>query len=116
MRGFSYFNMTISVSLFIGLRVRNNLYYAQILSPLILCFLLKLVYNKLGIHTLFKNKIDIDSEALAAIYLSGGQLDAPSQMKGFTAVLYKGSPLGGGKASSGRVNNHYPKGLRIQNI
>ena len=31
---------------------------------------------------------------------------------GWCAVLVDGFPLGGGKASGGRIKNHYPKGLR----
>ncbi|MBO5327306.1 MAG: SAM-dependent methyltransferase [Clostridia bacterium] len=31
---------------------------------------------------------------------------------GYAVVLYEGAPLGGGKIVSGRLKNHYPKGLR----
>ena len=44
-------------------------------------------------------------------YLRGEEIDTylPG---GWCAVLYEGIPLGGGKASGGRIKNHYPKGLR----
>ena len=46
-------------------------------------------------------------------YLLGEEIDAPDgNMRGYVAILYKGAPLGGGKASGGRIKNHYPKGLR----
>ena len=46
-------------------------------------------------------------------YLFGEEIDAVETAEsGFLAVLYEGVPLGGGKASGGRIKNHYPKGLR----
>jgi NOL1/NOP2/fmu family ribosome biogenesis protein len=33
---------------------------------------------------------------------------------GYCALLYRGITLGGGKVSSGRIKNHYPKGLRLK--
>ncbi len=46
-------------------------------------------------------------------YLRGEEIDAVSvKESGFAAVLYEGTSLGGGKASGGRIKNHYPKGLR----
>jgi NOL1/NOP2/fmu family ribosome biogenesis protein len=45
-------------------------------------------------------------------YLRGEEIDTDEQKSGFCAVLYEGVPLGGGKISSGKVKNHYPKGLR----
>ena len=49
-----------------------------------------------------------------ARYLAGEEIDAPELLgnDGFTAVLFEGAPLGGGKAVAGRLKNHYPKGLR----
>lgn len=44
-------------------------------------------------------------------YLHGEEISADVG-NGWCAVLYEGAVLGGGKASSGRVKNHYPKGLR----
>ncbi len=46
-------------------------------------------------------------------YLRGEEIEGREcKGGGYTAVLYKGVPLGGGKASGGRIKNHYPKGLR----
>jgi len=44
-------------------------------------------------------------------YLRGEEIDT-CLPGGWCAVLYEGIPLGGGKASGGRIKNHYPKGLR----
>ncbi len=46
-------------------------------------------------------------------YLRGEEIegiDCPEG--GYAAVMYEGVPLGGGKASGGRIKNHYPKGVR----
>jgi len=46
-------------------------------------------------------------------YLRGEEIAAVScKDSGYLAVIYEGAPLGGGKASGGRIKNHYPKGLR----
>ena len=46
-------------------------------------------------------------------YLRGEEIEATEKdASGYLAVLYEGAPLGGGKASMGRIKNHYPKGLR----
>ena len=46
-------------------------------------------------------------------YLRGEEIDAlDCNGTGYVAVTYEGAPLGGGKISSGRIKNHYPKGLR----
>ncbi len=46
-------------------------------------------------------------------YLSGEEIDAKSSSgSGFVAVAYEGAVIGGGKLSSGKIKNHYPKGLR----
>lgn len=65
---------------------------------------------------LFKNRIEIsdDTEKLAK-YLAGEEIDWDSAERGFCAVFYKGSTLGGGKLADGKLKNYYPKGLRIQN-
>ncbi len=47
----------------------------------------------------------------AEAWLRGEEIAAETQ-DGYAAVLYDGYPLGFGKASGGRVKNHYPKGLR----
>ena len=51
-----------------------------------------------------------------AKYLSGEEISAKSfSDNGWCAILYEGATLGGGKASLGKIKNHYPKGLRIKN-
>ncbi len=46
-------------------------------------------------------------------YLRGEEIDTHEVTDGgWCAVLYEGAALGGGKASGGRIKNHYPKGLR----
>ena len=47
-----------------------------------------------------------------AKYLRGEEIECDTALSGYTAVMYEGVTLGGGKASSGRLKNHYPKGLR----
>ena len=47
-------------------------------------------------------------------YLAGEEIDASAGVRGWCAVYFEGAPLGGGKASSGRIKNHYPKGLRTR--
>lgn len=47
-------------------------------------------------------------------YLAGEEIETSSNIKGWCAVLFEGAALGGGKASSGKIKNHYPKGLRIR--
>ena len=48
-----------------------------------------------------------------AEYLSGRELEARTAADGWCCVTVDGWPLGGGKASGGRVKNHYPKALRL---
>ena len=61
----------------------------------------------------FKNKIELaaDDPRLSR-YLSGEEIEVDEKICGWCAVTYRGVPLGGGKASGGRLKNHYPKGLR----
>lgn len=47
-----------------------------------------------------------------AAWLRGEEIDAQTARNGWCAVLVDGFPLGGGKASGGRIKNHYPKALR----
>ncbi|MDY6062706.1 MAG: hypothetical protein SPI53_02810 [Erysipelotrichaceae bacterium] len=47
------------------------------------------------------------------IYLSGNEIEIPSELKGYYLVTYKHYQLGFGKAVDGRLKNKYPKGLRI---
>ncbi len=63
----------------------------------------------------FKNTENLkkdDPRALA--YLRGEEIDAYESGGGFCTILYENIPLGGGKASGGKIKNHYPKGLRIK--
>ena len=61
----------------------------------------------------FKNKIELDaSDPRLERYLCGEEIDVDASVSGWCAVTYRGVPLGGGKASGGRLKNHYPKGLR----
>ncbi|MBQ8717374.1 MAG: SAM-dependent methyltransferase [Clostridia bacterium] len=49
-------------------------------------------------------------------YLRGEEIplteDECARGNGYAVVLFEGAPLGGGKIVSGRLKNHYPKGLR----
>lgn len=47
-------------------------------------------------------------------YLSGQELADGGISKGYGVVCCEGCPLGGFKASNGRLKNHYPKALRNQ--
>jgi len=48
-------------------------------------------------------------------YLAGEEISARSfEGAGWCSVIYEGAVLGGGKASLGKIKNHYPKGLRIK--
>ena len=62
----------------------------------------------------FKRRENITDHALAMKYLAGDEIPQTFCGNGFCAVLYKGAPLGVGKASGGVIKNHYPKGLRIR--
>lgn len=62
---------------------------------------------------LFKRRENITDRTLAKRYLKGEEIDATDfGDNGFCAVLWRSSPIGGGKASGGKIKNHYPKGLR----
>ena len=62
--------------------------------------------------TQFKRQLSLTSEDERVFaYLHGEEIEADLQ-NGWCAVLFEGTVLGGGKASGGRVKNHYPKGLR----
>lgn len=47
-----------------------------------------------------------------AAWLRGEEIEAQTAQNGWCAVLVDGFSLGGGKASGGRIKNHYPKALR----
>jgi NOL1/NOP2/sun family putative RNA methylase len=50
--------------------------------------------------------------AQAEAYLRGETLTAPEDSRGWAIMQFAGLPLGWGKIADGRVQNHYPKGLR----
>ena len=61
---------------------------------------------------LFKSRLELTKgDPRTDDYLLGREIDAVG-CQGYTAVIYEGATLGGGKASGGRLKNHYPKGLR----
>lgn len=63
---------------------------------------------------LFKIKMNLD-EHESRLYLAGEELNAhQNTVSGYCALFYRGSALGGGKISGGKVKNHYPKGLRVR--
>lgn len=63
---------------------------------------------------LFSESVELsDDRASLDAYLGGEEISVPDTKKsGWCAVTYGGATLGGGKISSGRMKNHYPKGLR----
>lgn len=58
-----------------------------------------------------REELTLDDPRTAA-WLRGKEINAATAQNGWCAVLVDGFPLGGGKASGGRIKNHYPKGLR----
>ncbi len=60
---------------------------------------------------LFLHRVELTQES-AERYLYGEEIDAPEGIGGWCALFYRGAALGGGKASGGKIKNHYPKGLR----
>lgn len=62
---------------------------------------------------LFKNKeVLLPGDVRIEKYLGGEEIDARDVTGGWCAVMLGDAALGGGKASGGRIKNHYPKGLR----
>ncbi|MNY58287.1 Ribosomal RNA small subunit methyltransferase F [compost metagenome] len=53
-----------------------------------------------------------DSQDIQA-WLRGESLPVPLELHGWTLVTVDGLPVSWGKASSGQLKNHLPKGLRI---
>jgi NOL1/NOP2/fmu family ribosome biogenesis protein len=61
-----------------------------------------------------KMTADLSADDPAAVsYLNGNILSVDPELKGWTLVTVDGYSLGWGKAASGTLKNHYPKGLRI---
>ena len=58
------------------------------------------------------NKIDVAKTIIMALIHDVVEIDAGDTENGYCAVLIDGCAVGGGKVSSGRCKNHYPKGLR----
>ena len=64
---------------------------------------------------LFKSKLTLSRDDIRiAKYLAGEEIDSDLDIKGWCAVFFEGASLGGGKASGGKIKNHYPKGLRTR--
>lgn len=64
---------------------------------------------------LFRNKENImRGDERIEKYLAGEEIETKNNLKGWCAILFEGAALGGGKASSGKIKNHYPKGLRTR--
>ena len=62
---------------------------------------------------LFKRREELKAgDAKVEKYLRGEEIAASFTDSGWCCVTYEGVALGGGKASGGRIKNHYPKGLR----
>jgi len=58
--------------------------------------------------------IDLTKEQ-ALEYLSGGTVGMPlTELSGWSLVRFEGSAIGWVKSIPGRINNYYPKGLRIR--
>lgn len=71
-------------------------------------------------HHLFKCKIKIKPNKLLNLSLSEKETlnfikgqEINTNCKGYCGVRVDGIPLGFGKASNGKLKNHYPKGLRL---
>jgi NOL1/NOP2/sun family putative RNA methylase len=60
----------------------------------------------------FDNVVSLNLDQ-AKSYLEGNQINIESK-KGICLLTYEGNPLGMGKSSNNRINNKYPKGLRIK--
>ena len=61
----------------------------------------------------FKRRANLEKgDTRVEKYLRGEEIEYELDKNGWCAVLYEGASLGGGKFSSGRIKNHYPKGLR----
>ena len=64
---------------------------------------------------LFRARLELRrGDARVEKYLAGEEIDADGNIKGWCAITFEGAALGGGKASGGKVKNHYPKGLRTR--
>lgn len=68
--------------------------------------------------SIFRTRIELsDTDSRLEAYLSGEEISAPQGADdGYCVITYKGSALGGGKISGGKIKNHYPKGLRNRKL
>ena len=68
--------------------------------------------------SVFRTRVDLsDGDGRLEAYLEGEEIAAPKNTDdGYCVITYKGSSLGGGKISGGKIKNHYPKGLRNRKI
>ncbi len=57
-------------------------------------------------------RMELD-DARAKRYLAGEALGCGDEIRGWTLMVWRGLPLGWGKASNGQMKNHLPKGLRV---
>ena len=65
---------------------------------------------------LMNNIIDLSKDDDSALkYLRGEEIYNENAKKGYGVLTYYGGVLGGFKSVSGRLKNHYPKGLRNNN-
>ena len=65
---------------------------------------------------LFDNKLDLEPDDDNLLkYLKGEEIYNESAANGYGVITCKNAPIGGYKASGGRLKNHYPKGLRNLN-
>ena len=74
------------------------------------------LFSAYGEDFMIRVELSSQSDKLYA-YLEGEEIDAPEgASNGYCAITYKGSSLGGGKISGGKIKNHYPKGLRNRRL
>ncbi len=67
--------------------------------------------NRKDFHTIRKMEL---KAAQAADFIAGKEIEG--EEKGWMLMTFRGLAIGWGKGSSGRVRNHYPKGLRKDRI
>lgn len=62
----------------------------------------------------YKRTVELnEDEAMLKAYMRGEESACDEAYKGYCRVSYNGHSIGWGKAVSGRLKNHLPKGLRI---
>ena len=65
---------------------------------------------------LFKTKITLNEDDVRLTqYLRGEEIKTAEEgTRGYAAVFFEETALGGGKLVEGKLKNHYPKGLRLK--